>query len=162
MAEIKVSGLDEIGRALAAFGPELGLKYLGRATYFSAAVIRDQAQANAPVRSGQLQDAISVFKRKADVSSAHYAVGVKRIRLNKKIKRVLSALKRIGEPVGVEGDVFYWRFMELGFHDKDGVFHIHPFLKPAFTQKVDQALETFRTELSIGVEKAARAVSANK
>jgi HK97 gp10 family phage protein len=162
MAEIfKVSGLDEIGRALAAFGPELGKKYLAKATFVAAAVYRDQAKATVEVLSGQTQESISVFKRKTDDTSAHYAVGIRRVKLNKKVKRVLRRLHRAGFSLHIESDPYYWRFLELGWHDKDGKFHIFPFLRPAM-QKTAQALSEFRDSLADGVEKAARAVSAAK
>jgi HK97 gp10 family phage protein len=148
----EVKGLRELGEALKAFGSIIGKKYLARATFATAAVFRDEAKSLAPVATGNLRDHISIFKRAADGNTAHYAIGVRPIKLNAKSKKVLRILKRAtGKRTSIVGDPYYWRFIEFG----TSKMAARPFLRPAFESQKSAALETFRTKLADGVEAAA-------
>lgn len=172
---VKVNGLDQLGRALSAFPPTLARKYLRRATYQAARTIADDAATRAqgaPLYKAameQIAKNIAVFARRdvpAD-SAAHYAVGVRRVRLTRKVKRVLRILRRVGQTLKIENDTFFWTWYELGTQDRytaagayRGKIQAQPFLRPAFEAQKDAALATFQSALADGVAAAAREVAA--
>jgi HK97 gp10 family phage protein len=153
MATVTVTGLEQLGRALKAFPEVIAKKYLRRATYTAAAVIEADAISRAPVNTGALRDHIAIFKRASDDNSAHYAIGIRGIRLNRKMKKVLRIIRRQngGGRTQVEGDVFYWRFVEFGTSKMSA----RPFLRPAFESQKMNAIEVFKTTLADGVAAAA-------
>lgn len=156
MASITVSGLDEIGRALKDFPQIIGQKYLRRATFTAAALIESDAISRAPVRTGALRDHIAIFKRSSDGNTAHYAIGVRGIRLNRKIKKVLRILRRAnGTRTAIAGDTYYWKYLEFG----TAKMAARPFLRPAFEAQKEAATQVFRTSLAEGVIAAAAEVS---
>jgi HK97 gp10 family phage protein len=156
--ETEVSGLRELGEALQAFGPTLARKYLAKAVYTAADVIRDDAFSRAPFRTGNLRAHIAIFRRQATDNVAEYDVGVRPIRLNAKVKKVLRILRRsTGRRTAIQGDPYYWRFLEFG----TSRMAARPFLRPAFEAQKGKALDKFRESLAVGVEKAAAEVNRN-
>ena len=115
----------------------LGRKYLRKATFAAAAVIRNEAIERAPIRTGNLKSHIAIFKRPGAINTASYAIGVRPIKLNKKIKNVLRILRKAGTPISIEGNPYYWRFVEFGTEK----MRAHPFLRPAFESKKETAIE---------------------
>ncbi len=114
----------------------------------------------------QIAKNIAVFRRKSDDSVAHYAVGVRRIKLSAKVKRTLRILRRANQPIRIENDTFFWWWFEKGTvgrvtkHGANrGRIIATPFLRPAFEAQKDHALEVFKGDLAEGVQLAARAVS---
>ena len=153
--EVRVDGLAELGEALKQFPEVLGKKYLRKATFLAAQVIEQDAITHAPVRTGNMKDAIAIFKRKDDPSTAHYAIGVRKIKLNRKMKNVFRIVRRAGMKLGIQGDAYYWRFVEFG----TAKMPAHPFLRPAFEAQKMAAIEKFRTSLADGVQAAAKEVA---
>lgn len=155
--EVRVDGLAELGEALKQFPEKLGQKYLRKATFAAANVIKEDAIARAPVRSGQLQEHIAVFRRPDDPSTAHYAIGVRGIKLNRKLKKIASKLRKIAgvKHLDIAGDVYYWRFLEFG----TSKMAARPFMRPAFEAQKENALEVFRVALADGVQAAADEVA---
>jgi HK97 gp10 family phage protein len=172
MATVEVKGLRELGEALKAFPDVLGKKYLRRATFRAAETIAQDAVARAnsapkyPAAMQQIAKNIAVFKRKSDADTAHYAVGVRRIRLSSKVKRVLRIMRRAGQPIRIENDTFFWWWFEKGTRSRvtkkganRGKIEAQPFLRPAFEAQKENALVVFKTDLAEGVMLAARVVS---
>lgn len=172
MATVEVKGLAELGEALKAFPDVLGKKYLRRATFKAAEAISQDAVARAlsapkyPAAMQQIAKNIAVFKRKSDANGSHYAVGVRRIRLSAKVKRVLRILRRADQPVRVENDTFFWWWFEKGTRTRAtkkganrGKIEAQPFLRPAFEAQKLHAIEVFKQDLSDGVAAAAREVA---
>lgn len=157
MAEIQISGLSELGEALKQFPVKLGQKYLRKATFAAASVIKDDAIGRAPIRTGALRDHIAVFKRPSDGDTAHYAIGVRGIKLTRKLKRVAKYLRQIAgvKHLDISGDLYYWRFLEFGTSKMPA----HPFLRPAFEAQKENAIERFRAALADGVQAAADEVA---
>jgi HK97 gp10 family phage protein len=156
--EVRVDGLEELGKALKDFPTVLAQKYLKRATFTAAALIEADAISRAPVRTGLLKSKIAIFKRSSDGNTAHYAIGVRKLRLNTKIKKVLRILRKAngGESgVQLQDEAFYWRFLEFG----TAKMSARPFLRPAFESQKNAALEVFRVTLADGVQAAAAEVS---
>lgn len=149
--EVKVTGLAELGEALKSFSEKIGKRHLWRATYDAARVIEEEAIRRAPVRTGAMRDAIAIFRRREkDPSTAHYAIGVRKIRYKKAEKQVLRVLRGANQRAKVIGDAYYWRFNEFGTVRMPA----RPFLRPAYETRKDAALERFRESLAAGVEKA--------
>lgn len=156
MATVTVTGLSELGEALKQFPVVIAQKYLRRAAYTAAALIEADAISRAPVRTGALRDHIAIFKRKSDGNTAAYAIGIRGIRLNRKVKNVLRILRKAnGNRTQIAGDVYYWQFLEFGTSKMSA----RPFLRPAFEANKDSAIELFRTTLADGVQAAAAEVS---
>ncbi len=171
--EVKVTGLEELGRALAQFPYVLAKKYLARATYTAAAQIENRAIANAkgnsvyPLAMGLIAENIAVFKRKADDQTSHYAIGVRRVKLSRKVKKTLRIIRRAGLSLKIENDTFFWWWFEKGTAQRfkksngqgTGRIQAQPFLRPAFESEKESALEVFRVTLADGVQAAAAEVA---
>lgn len=150
---VRVDGLAELGQALQSFGPKLGTRYLKRATFAAAALIRAEAKARAPIGdTGALQESISVFKRPSGELMAEYDVGIRQVKLSHALNRFNRRLKRDGLPY-FRDTVYYARFVEYGFIHSGGKFiPARPFMRPAFDNKAEAAVEVFRVILADGVE----------
>lgn len=159
-AVVKVEGLAELGEALKAFGQKIATKYLAHSTRAAAKVFLEEAKQLSPVLSGALQEAETIFKRPgSSPDEVQYVVGIRRIKRKSKVKRLLKVLAAAGVNVGVQDDAFYGRYMEFGFHDKAGVFHKYPFMRPAYDNKRDEAVQVFAADLAVGVQMATQEVA---
>lgn len=157
MADVQVKGLDQMARALQQFPQILGKKYLASALYAGAKIIKDEAIARAPEDTGQLKSKIATFKQSgADNLHAQYNVGIRTLKLTRKLKRVASALRKIAnvKRLPIEGDLYYGRMQELGYHDRKGVFHQHAFLRPAFEARWQDAVQAFRDKIAANIKAA--------
>jgi HK97 gp10 family phage protein len=156
-SSVKVNGLAELGEALKAFGPVIASWALIRATYAAAAMIEVDAQARAPVLTGALKAHVAIFKRpNPDANTVQYAVGVRGIKLNKKLRKLVRNLKRAtGKRVNIAGDVYYWSFDEFGSSHQ----RAKPFLTPAFESQKLPAIAAFSAVLADGVAAAAAQVA---
>ena len=158
-AQVKVEGLAELGQALKEFGQKIATKYLRHSTRAAAKVFLEEAKQLSPVLSGALQEAETIFKRPgSSADEVQYVVGIRRIKRKSKVKRVLRTLAAAGITVNVEGDAFYGRYMEFGFHDKGGNFHKYPFMRPAYDAKREESVQVFAADLAVGVEMATQEV----
>lgn len=155
--QVKVEGLAELGQALKDFGPVLSKKYLRKATFEMARVIADDAKSRVAVRTGTLRDNIAVFKRLSTDVVSSYVVGVRKIKLNRKMKKVLRILRNSngGARTSITGDAYYWRFLEFG----TAKMSAHPFMRTAFEAQKMNALSQFQVALAAGVEAASREVA---
>lgn len=104
-----------------------------------------------------MRDHIAIFKRRSpDSHTVAYAIGVRGIKLNRKIKNVLRVLRKAnGTRTSIQGDTFYWRYLEFG----TSKMAARPFLRPAFEAQKNAAIEVFKTTLAEGVQAAAAEVS---
>jgi HK97 gp10 family phage protein len=172
MAEIEVKGLDELGRALSEFPEVMAKKYLRRATFTAARVFADDAAlraSGAPLyhdAMAQIAKNIAVFKRSAPNGTAHYAVGVRRVRISRKIKNVIRILRRAGQTTRIENDTFFWHWYEFGTEERytkggaaRGRIIAQPYLRPAFEAQKEAAVDAFKADLAEGVAAAAREVA---
>ncbi len=156
MATVTVGGLKELGEALKAFPEVIGTKYLKRATFTAAAIIEADVASRTPVRTGALRDHIAIFKRKDDPNTAHYAIGVRGIKLTRKVKKVLRIMRKAtGKRQSIVGDTYYWSFVEFGTARQPA----QSFLRKGFEATKENAIEVFRTSLADGVVAAAAEVS---
>src|SRR5689334_6268393 len=77
MITIKISGLSELDAKLRQFGPKIAANGLRAANYAGAAVLRDAVKETAPVRTGQLEANIRVFKRPGPKNRVTHSVGAR-------------------------------------------------------------------------------------
>lgn len=164
---VRVDGLSELLRTLQQLPTEISSKNGGpvRSALFKAAkVIRDAAIEKAPIRTGALRKAIYVYRDRspqADGLAERYFIGVRKVKLSKKERKQLRALlgefraQRIAaRVVAVEGDPYYWRFIEFG---KPGVgVPPSPFLRPAMDNNRGRAVEEFRIQFMRTVANAVK------
>jgi HK97 gp10 family phage protein len=160
---VQIEGLADLKRRLEALPKEVGAKGGGpaRAALFRGAkVIRDQAIANAPRETGFLISQIAALRsRNPRIYGATemYSVGVKlgKARRYANTKRNRGK-QRVGKTYNVEGNAFYWRFIEFGTEKRGAT----PFLRPAFESRKEDALDTIVRELGAGIDRAVRKLGA--
>jgi hypothetical protein len=97
-----------------------------------------------------------------------YSIGVRRIKLSRKIKKTLRIIKRAGLSINIENDTFFWWWFEKGTAQRftkaggnRGVIEAQPFLRPAFESEKTNAIEVFKVSLADGVAAAAAETSAH-
>lgn len=156
---VHVEGLENVLRNLQALPKELVSKSGGpakNALRKGANVIRDEAIARAPRDSGFLATQI-VSKRDSKPqyvnASEHYWVGIKGGAKRKYANTSRNRGKgRVGKGYQVEGNAYYWRFLEFGSEKMTP----RPFLRPAFESKAGEALDTIVRELNSGIDNIVR------
>lgn len=135
VVKVEIAGLDELNRRLKALGPFIRSRVLGGAVNAGAQIIKKTAIENAAMDTGRLKNSIFVKRLTAkDFPNAQYIVGV---RSGKKLKKS-------------DKDAFYWKFVEFGTKN----IAAHPFLRPAFESRKEEAAEAIKTRLRAGIEKA--------
>lgn len=158
MAEtVNVSGLDEIVARLRALPTEVSGKNGGplrRALAKAAALVRDDARAHAPVDSGALRDNIIMYRDRNPQqigANEHYRVGVRRIKLTRKVKALLRRVRKSAS-IRIREDAYYWRFLEFG----TSKMKARPFMRPAFDNNKSAINSTFVEELTKGIDAAVK------
>lgn len=108
-----------------------------------AVIIRNEARQLAPKDTGELIKDILIKRAKQTrgTNGLEYHVFV---RTGKKSR--LAGKKR-----NVSRDSFYWRFQEFGTSKMPA----HPFMRPAFDKKKEEAAEAIRAYLAARIEKEA-------
>lgn len=162
---VKVEGLAELLRTLQSLPAAIAAKSGGpvRSALFRAAkVIRDAARANAPIRTGALRKAIFIYRDRNPAAEGHteqYKIGVRKVRLNRKerkqLRELLDKMKDQGinaRVVSVEGDPYYWRFVEFGTARTKA----NPFMRNALDQNHGQALDEFVNSFRKGIANAVK------
>lgn len=130
---IKVEGLQALGAKLQAMGEEMTTKIARGATGAAANLVKKSAQQKAPKRTGNLARNI-ITKRlgKSDSSlTSEHIVTVRRRRTK-------------GQKSSGEKSAYYGQFVEFGsIHNVP-----NPFLRPAFDENVQRAIETMKSVIS--------------
>ena len=161
---VKVEGLEALRVALRELPLAVQKNVLSGAVRKGAIVIRDDAQARAPVlrepdprrKPGTVRDAIRATRGRRDGSSATAFVYVRAL-TKRAVGRFKDALRRAGKRVkGANNpdDPFYWRFLEFG----TSKLPARPFLRPAFDARKEAAVAQIRDSLKSGIEREARKV----
>lgn len=155
---VQVEGLGELLKRLEALPRELSgkrggpvRKALGRA----ARLVRDEVKRNAPRKTGNLQANIiaALFNKERPAGvSERYVVSVrgksKKYRNTAKNRR----LGRVGKKYQVDGDAFYWKFLEFGTSKMPA----RPFIQPAFAASASKALGEFEKTLGVEIDRVVR------
>lgn len=130
---IKVEGLQALGTKLQAMGEEMAVKIARGATGAAANLVKKSAQQKAPKRTGNLAKNIitkRLGKSQSSLTSEHI-VTVRRKRTK-------------GQKKSGEQSAYYGQFVEFGsIHNVP-----NPFLRPAFDENVQRAIETMKSVIS--------------
>lgn len=155
MITIKLDGLDEVVRRMKALPAAIAGNKGGpirKALYAGAKLVRDAAKENAPVKTGALRDAIILYRDRnpaAVGANEHYSVGVRKIKINRKVARLLRRIKASGKTIRTD-DTFYWRFAEFGTSKQAA----KPFMRPAIDNNVGAVTEAITSTFTAEVDKA--------
>jgi len=142
---VNIKGLKELAEALKQMPERIAGKALGASVAAGAAIIRDQARANAPVASGATKKSIVAYrKRGSHPDNIGYRVGVT---LKKKWPGRGKGKTGKGEPA------YWWIFNEFGTSKQAA----KPFMRPAFDQQGGRALAAIKMMLEKAVVIAAAA-----
>lgn len=131
MAQLKITGVREIDKALRELEPKIAKKVLRQAMRKSMKVVQKAVKENVPVDEGQLRDAIKV-------------------RAGKRSRKGFTIEVQIGEGDFV-GDTYYGAFQEYGTSKMEG----KGFMRKAFDETAEQARKEAIELIRKGIEKEA-------
>ena len=126
-----------------------------------AKVVVDEAIRRAPQgETGNLRKAIYRYRSRSQSAPGREAflVGVRKGKKEYVDSAKNRRLKRVGKKYSVEGEAFYWRFVEFG----TSKMAARPFLRPAFESKKWEALEAIKSRLAIAIDNTAKKISIKK
>ncbi len=150
-----LSGLDDVIRAMQNLAPAIEKTILAGAMRKGANLVAKAARDRAPVRTGNLKQRIAVRKRKRKPQNVAlaYAVGIlggaSASYGNTKSNRRKGL---VGKKYQKQDTAFYWRFLEFGTKKMAA----KPFLRPAFDQSADAAINVIAAQLRVGLDKAVK------
>ncbi|RQZ27313.1 hypothetical protein DIE14_12565 [Burkholderia sp. Bp9017] len=133
MSSVQILGMADLQADFAKLAKAHSTKALRRATVAGAKVIRDQARARAPKKTGKLRRNIVAASLRQKDAPGLATAGV-RVRMKGK-----------GDS---PGNAFYWRFIELGTQHMKA----EPFMRPAFDASIAQAEGAIRTEIARAID----------
>lgn len=142
MVSVQVTGLKELERSLFAMSSKVRTKAIRSALAGGSQIVKKEAIAKVPVKTGTLKKAIYVKRMsKPNPFREAYIVGV---RHGKKLRKA-----------GM--DAFYWSFIEFGHKDRAGkAVSPQPFIVPAFENKKMSALDRIKVVLQRKIAQYAR------
>lgn len=133
MSSVQILGLADLRADFEKLAKAQSTKALRRATVAGAKVIRDEARARSPKKTGKLRrNIVSAALRQKDAPGLATA-GV-RVRSKGKADSTTNA--------------YYWRFVELGTQHMKA----EPFMRPAFDASIAQAEGAIRTEIARAID----------
>lgn len=138
------SGLNDIAKDLEALSRAENNKVLRDATRAGAEVLKDEVIARAPVRTGKLKKNVVVVtqksRRRGEISSGIHIRG-RNMRTGNSDNTMKASDKR---------NAFYWRFLEMGTVNMPP----HPFIRPAFDVRQEQATEVAIRRMNQAIDEA--------
>ena len=144
MADIKVSGLRELGLAMQSLSADMAGKIARQAVAAGAGIVRKQARAGAPKDTGNLQAAI-VMKRlpkRETQLTEEYIVAARKGR-TKDAKAAKAGTGKLGK------DAYYARFVEFGTVKVPA----RPFMRPALENNTQAATDAIAARLAARIDK---------
>lgn len=179
MSEVlKVTGLQELNRALGNLASNVQRQYLRGAVAAGARVFKDAAVRNVPVRSGKLRRAI-YSKWITEASGDSRQTFLVSVRRGKRFQSQTKVNRRGKSVTTKDTDAYYWTWVEFGHvatGPKGGLKggsrrraaareklksagHFvppRPFLRPAFSSNVNAAIDAVRIELARRIAEGVR------
>lgn len=155
----KVHGLAQTVAALRALPAQFASKNGGpirSALFMAARPMRNDAQARAPVDSGNLRLNVYLWRDRnpqASGATERYLISVrsKRGRAGRAAKgRLNRGLLRVGRNFAIRGDAWYGRLVEFGTEK----MRAQPFMRPAFEGGKQRVVTDFGNGLRKGVDAA--------
>ncbi|HAT7490934.1 TPA: HK97 gp10 family phage protein [Enterobacter asburiae] len=138
------SGLEEISRDLELLSRAENNKVLRDATRAGAEVLKDEVIERAPERTGKLKKNVVVVtqksRRRGEISSGIHIRG-RNMRTGNSDNTMKASDPR---------NAFYWRFVEMGTVNMPP----HPFIRPAFDVRQDQATEVAIRRMNQAIDEA--------
>ncbi len=144
LADQNITGGKEIAEALRKLSTKVARNGLRRAVSAAAAMMRDEAKANAPVDTGEMRRDVKIKRMKDTRGGPFGATFAVYVQSGKKSR--LSGRAR-----NVEKDSFYWRFVEFGTSKTPA----QPFMRPAYESKKEEAIKVVGDILDEVIQKAA-------
>lgn len=126
MAEIELTGVDEILNRLQQMGENVG-RLENKALKNAAEPVLEDAKANVPIRTGKLKEGLKIGKIKNKDGVKYILVGVDR---------------------GDNSEIFYGKFIEFGTSKRAA----HPFLQPAYEKNKNNIKEIIAETLKEGLK----------
>ncbi|MCU2437586.1 HK97 gp10 family phage protein [Enterobacter hormaechei subsp. xiangfangensis] len=143
-ASLDFSGLADIAKDLEALSRAENNKVLRDATRAGAEVLKEEVIARAPVRTGKLKKNVVVVtqksRRRDEISSGVHIRGV-----NPRTGNSDNTMKAKNPR-----NAFYWRFVEMGTANMPP----HPFVRPAFDVRQEQATEVAMRRMNQAIDEA--------
>ena len=146
--EIRITGLDELERNLKDFPTRIAKNIVARTVYAGAAVVRNEARALCPVKTGALRRSIRIRRRKTPRGSIEviYTVGPglwygRLVEYGTKAHKIKPRFKKaikIGEVLG-----------EWASHPGATP---RPYLRPAFDGSTSRIIDAMRAKLKAGID----------
>jgi len=140
------SGLEDIARDLETLSRAENNKVLRDATRAGADVLKDEVANRAPVRTGKLKKNIVVVtqkgRKKGEITSGIHIRGV-----NPRTGNSDNTMK-----TNNPRNAFYWRFVEMGTVNMPP----HPFIRPAFDVRQEQATEVAIRRMNQAIDETLR------
>ena len=138
------SGLEEISRDLELLSRAENNKVLRDATRAGAEVLKDEVVERAPERTGKLKKNVVVVtqksRRRGEISSGIHIRG-RNMRTGNSDNTMKASDPR---------NAFYWRFVEMGTVNMPP----HPFIRPAFDVRQEQATEVAIRRMNQAIDDA--------
>ncbi|HDR2642814.1 TPA: HK97 gp10 family phage protein [Enterobacter asburiae] len=138
------SGLEEISRDLELLSRAENNKVLRDATRAGAEVLKDEVIERAPERTGKLKKNVVVVtqksRRRGEISSGIHIRG-RNMRTGNSDNTMKASDPR---------NAFYWRFVEMGTVNMPP----HPFIRPAFDVRQEQATEVAIRRMNQAIDEA--------
>jgi len=148
---IKISGFKELADKLHSLGPKDERQGLRKAALTAAAIIKKAAKESTAFKdvTGELRANIIAAYRRSPPHWATYRITVRWTRY--RVSRG-NRLKGIAGKVREHNPAMYGKFLEFG----TSKMHARPFLRPAFVNNTNEAIEAMRIPLGDAIEDAAR------
>ncbi len=153
--QVKITGLEEIKKALNQLPIDIQQRALRSAVSASAKVVVDAAIAKAPAGdTGNLKKSIYRYRSRSASGTGRetYLVGVRKGKKAYADTAKNRRLNRVGKKYTVQGEAYYWRFLEFGTVKMQA----KPFMRPAFEGSRSKILETMKQRLDKAIQDQAK------
>lgn len=147
---VKIEGLEQLKKALNQLPVEIQQRSLRSAVSAGAKVVVDAAIAKAPTDTGSLKKAIYRYRSRSQSGTGRetYYVGVRKGKKAYADTAKNRRLNRVGKKYTVQGEAYYWRFLEFG----TAKMQARPFLRPAFEGSRTKILDVMKQRLGKSIQ----------
>jgi HK97 gp10 family phage protein len=155
MMNFKIEGLEDLKKALNALPVEIQQRSLRSAVSAGAKVVVDAAISKAPSGdTGNLKKSIYRYRSRSQSGTGRetYYVGVRKGKKAYADTARNRRLGRVGKKYTVQGEAYYWRFLEFG----TAKMGAKPFMRPAFESSKGKILDIMKQRLGKSIQDQAR------
>ena len=152
---MRIDGLKEVQNALKELPKEIQKRPLRSAVSAGAKVIADDAINKAPQgETGNLRKSIYRYRSRSQSPTGKetFLVGVRKGKAKYSNTSRNRRLGRVGKTYQTQGEAYYWRFVEFGTSSQPA----RPFLRPAFENSKERAVQVMKERLGKAIETQAR------